>query len=334
MSGLSLPLGGALDGRKSLTKVRGVRDGEIDTVRAFNRVVTQRVGALTDRYLARDRPLSESRVLWEIGDAGCDVRTLRSRLGLDSGYLSRLLRSLEASGLVTVVAGERDKRVRTARLTRNGTKERALLDRRSDALARSMIGALGESHRERLVAAMAEVEKLLTASMVEIDVIDPDHAQARYCLRRYVAELHARFDAGFDPGSSIALTSSELRLPSGSFLVATLQGEPVGCGALRFHGDAATELKRMWVAPEVRGLGVGRRLLGRLESLALEHGGHCIRLETNAALTEAVALYRSSGYREMAPFNDEPYADHWFEKRLGVTTRFDQVSYDDPDGKR
>src|ERR671919_812052 len=101
-----------------------VDEAMVSQVRRFNRVVTQRVGALDDRYLARDRPLGEARVLWEIGDDGSDVRTLRSRLGLDSGYLSRLLRSLEASGLVTVEPGEPDKRVRTARLTPSGSAER------------------------------------------------------------------------------------------------------------------------------------------------------------------------------------------------------------------
>src|SRR5207237_9189947 len=85
-------------------------------VRAFNRAVTQRVGALNDRYLARDRPLGEARVLWEIGEQGCEVRILRSRLDLDSGYLGRLLRSLEAAPLITVTASDRDRRVRTTRL--------------------------------------------------------------------------------------------------------------------------------------------------------------------------------------------------------------------------
>jgi DNA-binding MarR family transcriptional regulator/GNAT superfamily N-acetyltransferase len=289
----------------------------VATIRGFNRTVTQRVGALTDSYLARDRPLAESRLLWEIGDQGCDVRTLRARLGLDSGYLSRLLRSLESSGLVRVVAGEQDRRVRRAELTGAGRRERALLDRRSDALARSMLGPLRDGQRERLVAAMADVERLLTASMVEIDVVDPERPQARFCLGEYFAELDRRFDLGFDPAASIPAEAEDMRPPAGLFLVATLHDEAVGCGALKFHDDAPTELKRMWVAPGARGLGVGRRLLEQLETRAVEHGGRTVRLETNKALSEAVGMYRSSGYREVAAFNDEPYADHWFEKDLG-----------------
>ena len=139
-------------------------------MRSFNRVVTQRVGALNDHYLARDRPLGEARLLWEIGVAGCDVRRLRARLDLDSGYLSRLLRSLEAAGLVSVEPSEDDGRVRTARLTPAGLAERELLERRSDELARSFLEPLSEPRRERLVAAMAEVERLLTAALVEIEV--------------------------------------------------------------------------------------------------------------------------------------------------------------------
>jgi DNA-binding MarR family transcriptional regulator len=296
-------------------------DAMIDRVRAFNRTVTERVGALDDHYLARDRPLGEARVLWEIGEQGCEVRILRSRLALDSGYLSRLLRSLEAAGLITVSASERDRRVRTARLTKKGRAERALLDRRSDALAWSMLEPLTDAERERLLLAMSEVAKLLTAGLVEIDTVDPTDHHAQHCLREYFAELDRRFDAGFDPVDSMPADPDEMRPPVGAFLVATMRGEPIGCGALRFHGDAPTELKRMWVAPTARGLGVGRRLLAELERRAAEHGSRTIRLETNRTLTEAIAMYRSAGYREVRAFNDEPYADHWFEKHLGETVR-------------
>src|SRR5207249_2066281 len=108
-------------------------------VRRFNRTVTERVGALNDRFLGLERPLGEARLLWEIGLDGCEVRLLRSRLGLDSGYLSRLLRSLEAARLVAVTASERDRRIRVARLTAAGRSERAALDERSDALASSLL---------------------------------------------------------------------------------------------------------------------------------------------------------------------------------------------------
>src|SRR5256714_12378214 len=123
----------------------------VSQVRRFNRIVTQRVGALDDHFLSRDRPLGEARLLWEIGRDGCDVRSLRARLDLDSGYLSRLLRSLESAGLVVVEHGERDRRVRAARLTPAGLAERAALDRGADELAEFLLEPLSDPQRERLV---------------------------------------------------------------------------------------------------------------------------------------------------------------------------------------
>src|SRR5580765_4231506 len=141
-------------------------DAVVARVRSFNRLVTERVGALEDRYLSSDRPLGEARLLWEIGTEGSDVRALRARLGLDSGYLSRLLRSLETAGLAEVERSEHDGRVRTARLTPQGVEEREVLDRRSDELARSLLEPLSPASGERLVEAMAEVVRLLTAGLV------------------------------------------------------------------------------------------------------------------------------------------------------------------------
>jgi DNA-binding MarR family transcriptional regulator/GNAT superfamily N-acetyltransferase len=288
----------------------------VGQVRRFNRTVTQRIGALHDAFLARGRPLGQARVLWEIGPGGSDVRMLRSRLDLDSGYLSRLLRSLEDDGLVTVGRSGADGRVRTAYLTARGLAERAVLDERSDDAAAAILEPLSPGQRARMVAAMAEVERLLVASAVRIARADPRHPDARSCLRAYFSELGQRFDTGFDPARSIPASDGELTPPAGLLLVATLHGEPVGCGALKFHGAEPTEIKRMWVAPSARGLGLGRRLLASLEAHAAAGGSRVLRLETNRTLVEAVGLYRASGYREVAPFNDEPYADHWFEKTL------------------
>ena len=288
----------------------------VRAVRSFNRTVTQRVGALNEEYLARSRPLGASRVLWEIGPTGADVRALRARLGLDSGYLSRLLHGLAQEGLITLAQSPHDRRVRMARLTRDGRAELRLLDRRSDALARSLLEPLDETQRGRLLDAMAVVERLLTAGLVRIAIETPIEPGARYCLESYFAELDERFDAGFDPDRSISADADELVEPRGLLLVARLQGDPIGCGALKLHGDEPAELKRMWVARSARGLGLGRRLLAELEQHARARGAPAVRLETNRVLTEAIGLYRSAGYREVPAFNDEPYAHHWFEKGL------------------
>jgi len=291
----------------------------VDVVRRFNRTVTQRVGALQSSYLARDRSLGASRVLWEVGRdgaAGREVRDLRAALDLDSGYLSRVLRELEQGGLAVTEADPADRRVRRVRLTRSGAAERRLLDERSDRLAWSLVAPLGEAQRDQLLAAMAVVERLLTAGLVDVRPEDPTSRDARWCLESYFATLDERFDAGFDPALSIRADASDLTPPAGLLLVARLHGQPVGCGALKLHGRRPAELKRMWVAPDARGLGLGRRLLAELELAASERGARRVRLETNRSLVEAIALYRSAGYAEVPAFNDEPYAHHWFEKRL------------------
>jgi DNA-binding MarR family transcriptional regulator len=288
----------------------------IEGVRSFNRTVTQRIGALVDGYLSSDRPLGASRVLWEVGDAGVDVRTLRDRLELDSGYLSRLLRRLEGEGLITVEPTAADGRVRVVRLTATGRTERATLDRRSDELASSLLEPLDQHQRDRLIEAMGVVERLLSAGMVEFVVEPPTTEAARFCLEAYFAELDARFDLGFDPERSISADTDELVEPRGLLLVARLRSEPMGCGALKLHGSEPAEIKRMWVAPSARGLGLGRRILMELERHARAHGASVAHLETNRALNEAIALYRFAGYVEVARFNDEPDADHWFEKVL------------------
>src|SRR3954466_7941042 len=171
----------------------------IDQVRSFNRSVTQRVGALNDHYLARDRPLGASRLLWEIGTRGGEVRELRARLGLHSGHLSRLLRTLESARPIEVVPDAADRRVRVARLTRRGRRELELLDRRSDELAESLLSPLEPRRRAQLVDAMATVERLLSAASVELRPTDPDHPDARRCVAAYVAELNRRSERGFDP---------------------------------------------------------------------------------------------------------------------------------------
>lgn len=156
----------------------------------------------------------------------------------------------------------------------------------------------------------------MPASSLTISPEDPESADARWCISQYFAELAARFEAGFDPGRSISADPDELRRPEGLLLVARLNGQVVGCGALKLHGDAPAEIKRMWVSPATRGQGVGRRLLAALEQEACAAGATGVRLETNGALSEAIALYRRAGFTEVPAFNDEPYAHHWFEKSL------------------
>jgi GNAT superfamily N-acetyltransferase len=215
---------------------------------------------------------------------------------------------------VRAQAAANDGRVRRVRLTRAGLREVRELDRRANVLARSVLAPLSVPQRDRLIAAMAEIERLMRASAVQISVEAPDSADARWCLEQYFRELAGRFETGFDPTKSIPANADELTPPAGVFVVARLGGRPIGCGALKLKDRMIGEVKRMWVAADARGLGVGRRILEMLETRARDFGVSTLRLETNRTLEEAQALYRSCGYVEVEPFNDEPYAHHWFEK--------------------
>ena len=295
---------------------------QVQQVRRFNRLVTQRVGALEMSYLKRGRPLGEARLIFEIGADGADgadARTLRRTLELDSGYLSRLLQSLKRQGLIDLKAGEGDGRLRRASLTRKGRAELAAYDRLSDTLAASMLERLDAGERERLTTAMAEVERLIRAASVEIAAVPPDSADARTCLDAYFRELEERFEHGFD--AKDASRVDNMAPPQGAFVIARLAGDPVGCGGLKRLDETTGEIKRVWIARSARRMGIARRLLRALEALAHDMGLARLRLDTNRALTEAHALYRKEGFREIGRFNDNPYADHWFEKRLDADAR-------------
>jgi DNA-binding MarR family transcriptional regulator/predicted N-acetyltransferase YhbS len=280
---------------------------EIDRVRSFNRLVTRQVGALSDRYLGR-LPLGEARVLYEVGTAGgATPRDIRARLGLDSGYLSRVLASLRRHGLVREVPNPADRRSKRFELTRAGRAEQRKLDRASDELAASTLEPLTTDQRERLLRAEGEVRRLLALSMFTIAVEDPSSSDARWCLDHYFAELDERFEEGFvAPGYE----------SPAAFVVARLGGQPAGCGALKTLEPGIGEIARVWVDRPHRGLGLGARLLSALEEQARALGHHIVRLDTNRALDEAQAMYKARGYRAIPRYNDNPYANHWFEKRL------------------
>src|SRR4051812_16663618 len=285
---------------------------DVALIRSFNRLVTRQVGALNDRYLGR-RPLGEARVLFEIGSDGATPRDVRARLGLDSGYVSRMIRSLKRDGLVEERPNPADGRTKQLRLTRAGRSEMRELDRVSDELAASTLAPLTEEQRGRLLRAQADVRHLLAISMVRIAPEDPSSADAKWCLAHYFAELNERFESGFDPERA-PVDNEELVPPSGAFVVARFDGHPAGCGALRTLGPGTGEITKVWVDRAHRGLGIGPRIIDALEQQAAGLGHRTVRLDTNRSLDEAKAMYCRGGYVEIARYNDNPYADHWFEK--------------------
>lgn len=143
---------------------------------------------------------------------------------------------------------------------------------------------------------------------------DPD---AQACMRAYFAELDATFPGGFADGGCGTVDVSDLRPPDGAFVVARDgDGRAVGCAGVRTLAPGVGELKRMWLHPDARGRGAGRRLLAHCERLAIGMGHRVLRLDTSRHLPTAIALYRASGYVEVDRYNDNAHADHWFAKRL------------------
>ena len=292
-------------------------------VRRFNRSYTQRIGALEDSFLGLGMPLGPARLLFEIGTAPAaaplTTQSLRGRLGLDSGYLSRLLRRLEKGGLVRVAPDPGDRRRRQVTLTEAGRERWKELEHRSDDQARLIVDPLTQRQRERLVRALSEAELLVRAATVTFDTVDPASAAARDLVGRYFAEIGRRF--GFDPSGETEKDAKLLRPPAGVFVVALSDGDPVACGGLQAIGTLAGgksvgELKRMWVHDGWRGAGLGARLLRHLEDQARVLGHGVIRLDTNAALSEAIGMYQRAGYRAIDRYNDNPWATHFFEKLL------------------
>ena len=290
-------------------------DNTLARIRRFNRAVTRETGALQQSFLGRGRPLGAARVLWTIGAEGRDVTDLRSELSLDSGLLSRLLRGLEREGLVQVAADPADLRRRRATLTGAGLAEHAAYDRLNDAMAGTML-ARAPRHTAAFLAAMDLVAITLNADRITIATADPGEPAARACLAAYFALLTERIERITsahvpDPDPE----ASHYRPPEGAFLIAWCDGLPVGCVSLKTLEPGVGEVKRLWVDPAARGLGLARRLMRAIEDQARALGLSSLKLDTNAALTEAIALYQGSGWTPTEAYSGFP-ATHWFGKPL------------------
>lgn len=283
-------------------------------IRRFNRAVTSEVGALDTSFLGRGRPLGVARVLNAIGQGRGDVGALRDYLGLDSGLMSRLLRALEEEGLVETTAQAGDQRRRVAKLTAAGQREFEAYDRISNERAEALIAR--HPHAEALLAAMDLVATALGREKITIEIEDPRSEAARWCLDHYYAELARRFEHGFEVSRSRDPDAADMIAPRGAFLIALSDGLPLGCVGLKGDGGAIGEVKRLYVAEAARGLGFARRLMQAVEDAARGLGMSVLRLDTNRALPEARRLYETSGWTEIPRFNDDPYPDAFFEKRL------------------
>jgi DNA-binding MarR family transcriptional regulator/predicted GNAT family acetyltransferase len=287
----------------------------IARVRRFNRAVTTETGVLDTSFLGRGRPLGVARVLNAIGHGMTDVADIREYLGLDSGLTSRLLRTLETEGLVTTRPSENDARKRVASLTPEGEMEYAAYEALSDEQARRILARHPDP--EAILDAMDLIASALGRDRIALAMRDPDCEDALYCFNQYFAELGRRFEEGYDAVKAGPPDADQMRPPKGAFFIAYSDGLPVGCVILKGYGHDWAEIKRLWVADSARGLGLARRLMGAAEDAARDLGIDTLRLDTNHRLPEAMALYRKTGWYEIPRFNDDPYPDHFFEKKLG-----------------
>ncbi|MFD3498538.1 GNAT family N-acetyltransferase [Streptomyces sp. NPDC058676] len=289
---------------------------DVTALRRFNRYFTRRIGVLDDHYLGQDRPLGEARLLFEIHEStsGASLRELRTRLGLDAGYLSRMAKTLEAQDLVRTSVHPDDNRLRRVELTPAGRAEVAEQNRRAGALVAGLLQGLAPGQRTELTGALATAQRLLRLAAITVALVPGASPDARTCLDAYAADIDARFPEGFD--RSALVRPEEVSGDAGAFFVAYEESRPVGCGALRRLEPGAGEIRHVWVHPDARRLGLARRLLAALEGEAAARGFDVVRLDTHAALTEAQAMYRACGYREIPRYDDNVYAAHWFEKRL------------------
>ncbi len=291
-----------------------MKDDEITRIRNFGRSVAVEVGALEDSFLNRGRPLGSARVLNAIGLGYRNVSDLRAFLKLDTGLLSRLLRGLEAEQLIETMPNPTDRRGRIASLTPKGEEEFDVYEQLSDERAARIL----DRHKDvrRLLDAMDIVTIALSRDDIVFEEVDYASDIATKCLSAFAEELSKRLNLEFDLKKSGDPELSQMKHPYGTFVVARLGDMPLGCVGVKGSGGSLAEIKRMWIAPAARGLGLARRLMSTAEGAAQAIGIKTLRLDTNSTLFEAVSLYRNMGWVEIGRFNDDPYPDLFFEKQL------------------
>ena len=290
-----------------------VGDDAVAAVRRFNRFYTRRIGVLDEGLLDTPFTLAESRLLWELAHRERTTASELARdLGLDRGYMSRLLRGLRERGLVTSTRAAHDARHSLLALTAEGRKAYAPLDRRTQAQVASMLEALAEAERSRLVAAMGTIERLL----------EPEPGRAAPWLLRphrpgdlgWVIARHGALYA-HEYGWDIRFEALVARIAAHfvehlepqreACWIAERDGANVGCVFLVQARDDASDavlpgvaqLRLLLVEPSARGLGIGARLVDECERFARAAGYRRIVLWTNSVLVAARAIYAKAGYR-------------------------------------
>jgi len=279
-------------------------DGNVEAVRRFNRFWTRRIGVLQQGYLESPFSLTEVRVLYELAHrGGASASELRGELGLDAGYLSRVLRGFERRALISKEPSESDGRRRVLRLTDEGREAFSRLQDRSREDVRAMLDGLSDAEQRRLVGAMATIEGLLGAGPEPGEpylLRPPEPGDLGWVVQRhgilYAKEygwderfeaLVARIVADFVEGRDDARERC---------WIAERDGEPVGCVFLVKRSEDVAQLRLLLVEPSARGLGIGRRLVRECLRFARRSGYHKVVLWTNNVLQAARRIYEAEGF--------------------------------------
>jgi DNA-binding MarR family transcriptional regulator/GNAT superfamily N-acetyltransferase len=270
-------------------------------LRAFNRFYTGRLGILGPRYLATSHTLAEARVLFELAQSDqVEVSALRRRLRIDAGHLSRLLSRLERRGLVARERSAADGRRQIARLTAAGARDFAVLDRRSEEDTAARLEGLDAADRRRLVAALAEVRRLLERTDPAIALRGPRAGELGWIVQRH-GEIYAEefgWDASFEAlVARIVADYAEQHDPEREAAwIAEVDGAPAGCVLCVRHDDEVAKLRLLLVEPRARGLGLGERLVRECVEFARGAGYRELRLWTNDVLAAARRIYERAGF--------------------------------------
>jgi DNA-binding MarR family transcriptional regulator/N-acetylglutamate synthase-like GNAT family acetyltransferase len=295
----------------------------VTAVRQFNRFYTRQIGLLQEGLLDSPFSLTEARVMYELGHRGeTTAKQLADELGLDTGYLSRILRGFKDRGLITRSRSNTDGRQSVLKLTTQGRKAYQPLDRSSDAQVAAMLGSLTDAQQVGLVDSMSKIERLLgPKSDLPVTFMLRSHrpGDMGWIVHRHgilysqeygwderfealVAEIAAKFVQNYDPRKERCW-------------IAERDGEIVGSVFLVKKSSTVAQLRLMYVEPNARGLGIGKRLVGESLRFAREARYKKVTLWTNSILLAARHIYKEAGFQKI---DEEPH--HGFGHDLVAET--------------
>jgi DNA-binding MarR family transcriptional regulator/predicted GNAT family acetyltransferase len=274
----------------------------VASIRDFNRFYTKEIGVLREGLLGSDHSLTEVRILYELGRSeAVDTKGLREYLGLDRGYLSRILTRFEAAGLVQRGRSETDGRRQTLKLTPRGRDLLDDLDRRSSAEIDARLESIGSDEQERLLRAMGTIRRTLdpAARPTGFELREPEAGELGWVVARHGAVYESSYGWDRDFEALVAKIVADFAAGGGAgerAWIAEAAGEPAGCVFCARRDTETAQLRLLLVEPWARGLGIGGALVAACVAFAREAGYRRLVLWTNDVLIEARRIYEAAGF--------------------------------------